>query len=114
MAGQVRKVEEKGVISAEQVASLVRVAKGEWKGLIIGRYYTGARIGDLSNLKWDAVDLERKAILLVQGKTKRPLEVPIHPEFERWLNQTPTVMDLREKLRGGMARVLLPLCSAPD
>ena len=80
------KTEEKGVFSPNQVAKLVAVSGDEWKGLILAGYYTGARIGDLSNLRWKAVDLKRQAISFVQGKTSRPVEIPIHPEFKQWLD----------------------------
>ncbi len=82
-------IEERATFTSTQVASLVAAAEGDWKGLILGGYYTGARIGDLSNLRWDAVDLERGAIDFLQGKTKRRVEVPIHPEFRRWLDKCP-------------------------
>ena len=82
-------VAERGVFSPEQVASLVKAAEGDWKGLILGGYYTGARSADISNLQWEAVDLDNRTILFIQGKTKRRVEMPIHPEFEGWLIQIP-------------------------
>ena len=82
-------VAEKGVFSPEQVALLVGAAQGDWKGLILGGYYTGARSADISNLRWDAVDLETRTILFIQGKAKRRVEMPIHPEFQAWLTQIP-------------------------
>ena len=32
------------------------------------------------------VDLERGALVLTQGKTGREIEIPLHPEFKRWLS----------------------------
>ena len=37
---------------------------------------------DTSNLRWEAVDLDIRTILFIQGKTKRHVEMPIHPEFQ--------------------------------
>ena len=78
---------EKGVFSPDGVSSLLKVASWEWKGLILAGFYTGGRAADLSNLKWSSVDLERKTIGFGQRKTKRFVEIPIHPELEKWLLQ---------------------------
>jgi integrase len=78
---------EKGVFSPENVASLLKVAGWEWQGLILAGFYTGARAGDLSNLKWSSVDLGRKTIAFGQRKTKKFVEIPTHPELEKWLEQ---------------------------
>lgn len=82
-------VEEKGTFTLHQVAALISVSSKDWKGMILGGYYTGARIGDLSNLTWNAINMERRTIDFLQGKTKRRVEVPIHPEFENWLRAIP-------------------------
>ena len=80
---------EKGVFSPAQVGAMVTVASRDWKRLILGGYYTGARIGDLSNLAWASVDLERRVICFTQSKTGKEIEIPIHPEFLAWLTATP-------------------------
>jgi integrase len=76
---------EKGVFSPEEVSRLLKIAHWEWQGLILAGFYTGGRAGDLSNLKWSAVDLVRKTISFGQRKTKRFVEIPIHAELEKWL-----------------------------
>ena len=78
---------EKGVFSPEDVSLLLKVAGWEWRGLILAGFYTGARAGDLSNLKWSSVDMDRKTIAFGQRKTKKFIEIPIHHEFEKWLLQ---------------------------
>ena len=80
---------EKDVFTPEQVAKLVETAKGDWKGLILAGFYTGARIGDLSNLSWDAVDLKKRAVYISQKKTGKTIAIPIHTELRRWLKATP-------------------------
>lgn len=76
----------KECFTPEQVKALVGAADGDWKGLVLAGYYTGARLGDLSRLAWESVHLERGSISFTQGKTKQPIEIPIHPEFHRWLD----------------------------
>ena len=64
-------VGERHVFFPEQVGKLVAAAEGDWKWLILGGYYTGARSGDISNLIWKQVDLERGTSLFVQGKGEK-------------------------------------------
>jgi len=78
---------EKGVFTPAEVAQLLSVSGWEWKGLILAGFYTGGRAGDLSNLKWSSVDMARKSISFGQRKTKQFVEIPIHPELEKWLSQ---------------------------
>ena len=37
-------------------------------------------LGDLARMLWSSVDLDDGVIRFTQGKTKRRLAVPIHPE----------------------------------
>ncbi len=77
---------EKECFTPKQVKALVKAAEVDWKGLILAGYYTGARLGDLADLGWDSVDLKRGALVFTQGKTGREIEIPLHPEFKRWLS----------------------------
>ena len=43
----------------EKLTKLVNSAEGDWKGAILLAYYTGARLRDVANMRWSAVD--RKA-----------------------------------------------------
>ena len=49
--------ERKDTFTAEQVAALVQTAQGDWRGLILTAFYTGARLGDCANLRWKNIDL---------------------------------------------------------
>ncbi len=80
---------EKGVFTPEDVAKLIRVADRNWKGLILAGYYTGARLGDLVALRWQNVDLKRMSLAFGQRKTRRFVEIPIHPELRKWLDGAP-------------------------
>jgi integrase len=78
-------VVEKGVFTPEQIRLLVDTAEGDWKGLVLAGYYTGARLGDLARLIWSQVDLQERSICFTQKKTGAKIKVPIHPEFEDYL-----------------------------
>jgi integrase len=83
--------EEKGTFTPAQVAKLVSAAEGDWKGAILLAYYTGARLGDVANMRWSAVDLKRQIVTFTPSKTKKTVIVPLHPELERHLLKSPGV-----------------------
>ena len=80
---------EKGVFTPKDIAKLLAAADDEWKGLILAGYFTGARLGDLAKLRQKDVDLERMSIAFGQIKTKQFIEIPVHPEFGKWLASRP-------------------------
>ena len=87
--------------SLQQIKALLdaAVAKGhgkpsvktgeEWRGAILCAYYTGARLQDVVNLTWDAVDLPQKLVTYRARKTGKRVAVPIHPELESYLIELP-------------------------
>jgi integrase len=79
------KIEERATFTQTQVSKLVRVAEGDWRGAILLAYYTGARLGDVANMQWSAVDWRNKLIRFTPSKTKKPVTVPLHPQLEREL-----------------------------
>jgi len=81
---------EKGTFSAELVNRLVTVAEGDWKGLVIAGFYTGARLSDLANLEWRSVDLVERTITFRQRKTETRVVIPIHPELHEHLLSLPS------------------------
>jgi integrase len=54
-----------------ELQRLLSSADAEWRSLILFGVYTGQRLGDLSRLTWQNVDLERGEIRLVTSKTGR-------------------------------------------
>jgi integrase len=97
----------KGTFSPEQIGKLLATVEGDWRGLILAGYYTGARLTDLSRLRWASVDLEEKTITFTQGKTGGVVKIPIHPELEAWLRLAP-----RQPSRGAGGEPVFPaLCA---
>lgn len=79
----------------------------EWRGLITLGFYTGARIGDLSSLRWEQVDLVNGILRFVPEKTKRikgstgkakKLEIPLHEVAREFLLSLPSCDDGRAKV----------------
>src|SRR5215472_3405183 len=79
------KTEEKGTFTPAQASKLMRTAQGDWRAAILLGYCTGARLGDVANMRWDAVDWRNKIIRFTPSKTKRPVTIPLHPQLEREL-----------------------------
>lgn len=81
----------------KQVDTLVRAAKTrkngklvfhggeEWSGAILLAYFTGARLLDVANITWNAIDLPAKTITYRAKKTGKLVTVPIHPDLENYL-----------------------------
>ncbi|HWX22704.1 MAG TPA: site-specific integrase [Candidatus Binatia bacterium] len=75
---------QRDAFSPEQVSALSNAAQGDWKTMVLLGYYSGARLSDCANMRWDNVDLVQGVIdflpLKTQRKNKRVV-VPMHPAF---------------------------------
>jgi integrase len=80
---------EKGTFSPDQIRRLISAAQGDWKGLIISGFFTGARLSDLANLQWSNVDLAERTLTFRQRKTDAAVKIPIHPDLEDHLLKLP-------------------------
>jgi integrase len=68
-----------------EIKRILRVARGEWKGIILFGLYTGQRLGDVTRLTWQNVDLARAELALVSRKTKRRLVIPLAAPLQTFL-----------------------------
>jgi integrase len=101
----------KSIFTTEQISALLKVAQGDWRGLILTAFYTGSRLHDAANLKWRDVDLvSDKTIRFVQAKTGREIVVALHPTLEDFLLSLPAPASDGEPLFPTLAgRVTSPL-----
>jgi integrase len=81
---------EKDVFTPEQIRALVAEAKGDWKGAVLCGFFTGLRLKDVTELRWESIDAGLTKIELVPHKTRRKKKnrkvvLPIHPELAAWL-----------------------------
>jgi integrase len=82
---KVKKV-EKDVFTPEHVARLVKAAKGtDWEGAILVAYGTGARLQDVCNLRWSAVDSDNGVLTFQERKGDKRVVVGLHPDVEDWI-----------------------------
>jgi len=57
----------------------------QWRGAILFAYYTGARLQDVANVAWSAIDLPAKTITYRARKADKLVTIPIHLELENYL-----------------------------
>jgi integrase len=80
----------KDTFSPEQVARLVKAAKGtDWEGMVLFAYGAGARLQDCANLRWSSVDTLNNVVVFKEKKTGRQAVVGLHPDFGDWLGEQP-------------------------
>jgi integrase len=94
--------------TVEEVQNLVKAASNdEWRGLILLGFYSGARIGDLSTLRWENVDLANRTLRFVPEKTRklkpRALVVPMHDVAREFLLGLPSADDPNARVFPGLA-----------
>jgi integrase len=75
----------KDVFTPEQIGRLLEAAPSEdWRGAIQCGFYTGLRLRDVTELRWNAIDLEKRTTAVT---TRKDVMVPIHPQFGAWLKK---------------------------
>jgi integrase len=69
----------------EEIKKILQVADDEWRGLVLAGLYTGQRLSDLVNLRWNQIDLQRGEIVFHTRKTGRTVIVPIAEPLLEWM-----------------------------
>jgi len=64
--------------TVQQVQSLLRATNGDWHGAILAGFYTGTRLHDTANLRWESVDLDKRLLSYRASKTGKKVQIPIH------------------------------------
>ena len=83
---------ERDVFTPEQIGALIARTEGDWQGAILCGFYTGLRLKDVTDLRWESIDAGLTKIELVPRKTRRKKKnrkvvLPIHPVFAAWLKK---------------------------
>ena len=76
-------------LSDAEIERLLNFTDGDWHGAILLGVTTGLRLGDIANLCWETIDPETRLIRVTTGKTGAALVLPMHQDFERWLQRRP-------------------------
>jgi integrase len=72
------------ILSDDEWARLYEAAKPHLKPVLLLAYQLGQRFGEIVNLTWDRVDLQRGFITLrgIDTKTKKPRRIPLTPNVK--------------------------------
>jgi integrase len=84
------------VLNEEEWTRLYAAAKPHLKPLLLVAYHLGQRLGEITNLTWDRVNLQRGFITLraVDTKTRKPRQVPMTPGVRETLSDLAKVRSL--------------------
>ena len=77
-------------LTEKELTKVCETAKGSMRYLIALGLYSGMRLGDCVNLRWDEVDLKKGMIDHMPMKTRRKnkkLQIPIHPVLQVMLKE---------------------------
>lgn len=85
------------VLSEEEWNRLYEAAKPHLKPVLLLAYHLGQRFGEIVNLTWDRVDLQRGFITLraIDTKTKKPRRVPLTPAVKASFHELAKVRSLK-------------------
>lgn len=76
-----------------ELKSILAVAEGEWKSIILFGLYTGQRLSDICSLCWTNIDSEKDVIKFQTGKTGRQMEIPIATPLRDHIETMPSADD---------------------
>ena len=79
------KKQQRRAFTDAELRSILKVADPEWKGMTICGVYTGMRLGDISILRWQDVDLTGRELHFKTEKTGREQVIPIAEPLHRYL-----------------------------
>jgi integrase len=84
-----RAATKRATFTPTQVAKLAGAADGDWRAAILFGYYTGARLSDVANMRWEAIDLDKNEITFTASKTGKEITLPLHADLRRVLLRLP-------------------------
>ncbi|MGH8092278.1 MAG: tyrosine-type recombinase/integrase [Chthoniobacterales bacterium] len=73
----------------DQVKAILKAASGDWRGATMVALYTGARLQDVANLRWESIDLQDKWISFRAGKNRQRIKIPMHDSLHDFLLEPP-------------------------
>lgn len=83
----------RAVFTLEDLRRLLAASEGDWRGVILTGWFTGASLRDITNLRWRQVDLSAGTISYSRRKTGTAVVMPIHEDLSAWLTELPATDD---------------------
>jgi len=69
--------EKRRAFTLAELRAVLSVADPEWRSMIVFATYTGARLGDISLLRWSNIDLQHGELRFIAQKTGKTIIVPL-------------------------------------
>lgn len=79
----------RAVFTPEDLERLLVAAKGDWQGVVLMAWFTGASLRDITNLRWRQVDLDKGKMVYARRKTGTPVVMPLHEDLAAFLTELP-------------------------
>ena len=108
--------QERRPFTLEEIQKILSVADQEWKDIIFFGLYTGQRLGDLANLKWENLHLAEEELRFRTIKTNRYVVLPLAQPLLRLIKQRaqgngksplhPAAMEAVKKTKGNKVGTL--------
>jgi integrase len=89
---------QRRAFTPDELRAIIAVCDPEWRGMVLVGAYTGARLGDISLLRWENVDLSTRELRFTTEKTNRAQVVPISEVLHRHLLDIASSDDARAAL----------------
>lgn len=103
---RIEKLEREAFMAGEVDLLVSSAPSDEWETTILLGFYCGMRLGDAVLLDWEAVDFERGLISYKASKTRRKMEIPLHPKLLKHLERI--ARDQGGKVSPKLAAVRVP------
>ncbi len=89
---------ERRPFTLPELKTVLKLASPEWRGMILFGFYTGQRLGDIAQLTWQSIDLEKNELQFVTGKTGRRTRLPLAELLRAHLGTLPASDDPQQPL----------------
>jgi len=83
----------RAVFTLDDLKRLLTASEGDWRGVILTGWFTGASLRDITNLRWRQVDLEKGTMAYTRRKTGTPVAMPLHEDLAAFLTELPATDD---------------------
>jgi integrase len=90
--------QQRRAFTQEELRAILEVCDQEWRGMVLCGAYTGMRLGDVSLLRWENIDLAGRELHFKTEKTGRTQTIPIAEPLHRHLLEIASTDDPRAPL----------------
>jgi integrase len=92
--------------TVQELRRILAKCDDEWRSMVVFGLYTGARLGDVASMTWQAVDMDSGTINYVSRKTGRNVSIPIAKPLQDHIGTLAASDNPREAIHPRAAKVL--------